>query len=126
MIADDCRLARELYQAADAHPEIEAISLGLSIATFRYVPADLSPGDPETESYLNALNEALVARLKTGGDLFVTNALVQERYVLRACIVNFRTTREDARSIPELAARAGRTLDAEVRPQHLRAGAARA
>jgi aromatic-L-amino-acid decarboxylase len=126
MIADDCRLARELYQAADAHPEIEAVSLGLSIATFRYVPADLTPGDPETESYLNALNEALVARLKTGGELFVTNALVEERYVLRACIVNFRTTLADARSIPELAARAGRALDAEVRPGHLRAGAARA
>jgi aromatic-L-amino-acid decarboxylase len=126
MIGDDCRLARELHAAADAHPEIEATSLGLSIATFRYVPADLSPGDAETESYLNTLNEALVARLKTGGDLFVTNAMVAGRYVLRACIVNFRTTLEDARAIPELAARAGRALDAEVRPGHLRAGAARA
>jgi glutamate/tyrosine decarboxylase-like PLP-dependent enzyme len=126
MIADDCRLAGELYRAAEAHPEIEAVSLGLSIATFRYVPADLAPGDPETESYLNALNEALVARLKTGGELFVTNALVGDRFVLRACIVNFRTTPEDARAIPELAARAGRALDAEVRPGHLRAGAARA
>jgi len=126
MIADDCRLAGELYRAAEAHPEIEAVSLGLSIATFRYVPADLSPGSPEIESYLNALNETLVARLKTGGELFVTNALVGERYVLRACIVNFRTTGADARAVPELVARAGRALDAELRPGHLRMGARRA
>ena len=126
MIADDCRMARELYHAAEAHPEIEAVSLGLSIATFRYVPADLSPGEPDVEAYLNALNEGLVGRLKTGGELFVTNALVDGRYVLRACIVNFRTTVEDARSIPGLAAQAGRALDAALRPAHLRAGAARA
>jgi glutamate/tyrosine decarboxylase-like PLP-dependent enzyme len=126
MIADDCRLAGELYRAAEEHPEIEAVTLGLSIATFRYVPADLTPGSPEIESYLNALNEALVARLKTGGALFVTNALVGERYVLRACIVNFRTTAADARAVPGLVAGAGRALDAEIRPGHLRAGAERA
>ena len=125
MIADDCRLAAELFRAAGEHAEIEAISLGLSIATFRYLPADLAPDQPETESYLNALNEALVARLKTGGELFVTNALVGGRYVLRACIVNFRTTLDDARAIPRLTAQAGRALDAEMRPAHLRAGATR-
>lgn len=126
MIAEDCRLAAELYRAAADHPEIEALTLGLSIATFRYVPRDLVPGDPEVEHYLNALNEALVTRLKTGGELFVTNAKLGERYVLRACIVNFRTTLADARSIPAAAARVGRALDASLRPGRLRAGAFRA
>ena len=125
MIGDDCRLAGVLYRAAEAQPEIEAVSLGLSIATFRYVPEGLSPGSPEVEAYLNALNEALVSRLKLGGELFVTNALVGDRYVLRACIVNFRTTEEDARAIPALAASEGRILDAGMRPAGLRAGAGR-
>ena len=125
MIADDCRLAADLYRAAEAHPEIEAVTLGLSIATFRFVPGDLEPGSPEVDRYLNTLNEALVARLKVGGELFVTNALVGERYVLRACIVNFRTTEADARAIPELAAREGRRLDGALRPAGLGAGAGR-
>ncbi|HEU5040329.1 MAG TPA: hypothetical protein VFT84_05895, partial [Gemmatimonadales bacterium] len=90
------------------------------------VPADLEPGTPEVESYLNTLNEALVARLKLGGEVFVTNALVEGRYVLRACIVNFRTSAEDARAIPGIAAREGRVLDARMRPAGLRAGAERA
>ena len=126
MIADDCRLAGVLFEAAEAHPEIQAVTLGLSIATFRYLPADLTPGSPEVEAYLNALNEALVSRLKLGGELFVTNALVGERYVLRACIVNFRTTDEDARAVPALAAREGRTLDARMRPAGLHTGLGRA
>jgi glutamate/tyrosine decarboxylase-like PLP-dependent enzyme len=125
MIADDCRLAAELHRAAEEHPEIEALTLGLSIVTFRYVPADLTPGDPGTDAYLDGLNEALVARIKTGGELFVTNARVGERYALRACIVNFRTTSDDARSIPGRVAEAGRRLDASLRPAGLRAGAAR-
>ncbi|MBA2458386.1 MAG: aspartate aminotransferase family protein [Gemmatimonadales bacterium] len=125
MIADDCRLAAVLHRAATEHPEIEALTLGLSIATFRYLPEDLDPGAQEADAYLDRLNEALLARLKTGGELFVTNAVLDGRFVLRACIVNFRTTEADAAAVPELVARVGRALDAELRPGHLRAGAAR-
>ncbi len=125
MIGDDCRLAGVLYSAAQAHPEIEACTLGLSIATFRYVPDDLEPGTPEVESYLDTLNEALLSRIKIGGELFVTNAIVGGRFVLRACIVNFRTTDADVAAVPDLVARVGRALDAETRPASLRTSAAR-
>jgi glutamate/tyrosine decarboxylase-like PLP-dependent enzyme len=125
MIADDCRLAAGLFRAAEAHPEIEALTLGLSIATFRYRPADLVSGGPEVDEYLNRLNEELLRRLKTGGELFVTNAVLDGRFVLRACIVNFRTTTADAAGVPGAVAREGRTLDAALRPDHLRTGAAR-
>ncbi|MBA3259555.1 MAG: aspartate aminotransferase family protein [Gemmatimonadales bacterium] len=125
MIADDCRLAAVLHRSATEHPEIEALTLGLSIATFRYVPEDLDPGTPDADAYLDGLNQALLARLKTGGELFVTNAILEGRFVLRACIVNFRTTEADAAAVPELVARAGRVLDAELRPGELRAGVAR-
>jgi glutamate/tyrosine decarboxylase-like PLP-dependent enzyme len=125
MISDDCRLAGVLYRAAQAHPEIEACTLGLSIATFRYVPEDLEPGTPEVESYLDTLNEELLGQIKTGGEFFVTNAIVRGRFVLRACIVNFRTTEADAAAVPDLVARVGRALDAETRPSSLRTSAAR-
>ena len=125
MIAEDCRLARALFDAAEAHPEIEALTQGLSITTFRYLPADLSAGSPEVEEYLDALNEELLARLKTGGELFVTNARLDGRFVLRACIVNFRTTQADAEAVPNIVARTGRALDRELRPAKLPAGALR-
>ena len=118
-ISDDCRKAEALYRAAEAHPEIEAFTRGLSIATFRFVPDDLTPGTPEVEGYLNSLNEALLRRLKTGGELFVTNAVLDGRFVLRACIVNFRTTLADAESIPARVAREGRSLDAQLRLERL-------
>ena len=43
LIADDIALARRMYEKASAHPELEALTCGLSIATFRYVPLDLPP-----------------------------------------------------------------------------------
>jgi aromatic-L-amino-acid decarboxylase len=115
MIGDDCRLAASLHRHVAAHAELEAATLGLSIVTFRYVPRDLR-GAGAAESYLNALNEALLARLKTGGEVFVTNALVDGRFLLRACIVNFRTTEADVAAIPAIVAAAGRLVDAELRP----------
>jgi aromatic-L-amino-acid decarboxylase len=119
MITHDCRMAEALYRGAEAHPELEAVTLGLSIATFRYVPADLEAGQASVQAYLNALNEALLARLKTAGDLFVSNAVLDGSFLLRACIVNFRTSDADVRAIPEIVAREGRAVDAELRPRSL-------
>ena len=39
MIGDDIRLSERLFAAVAAHPELEACTQGLSITTFRYVPA---------------------------------------------------------------------------------------
>jgi glutamate/tyrosine decarboxylase-like PLP-dependent enzyme len=125
MIGDDCRLAANLYDLLDAHPEFEALSLGLSIATFRFVAPDLSGGGEDVERYLDELNEALLAKLKTGGEAFITNAQVDGRFAMRACIVNFRTTEADIAAIPEIVARTGRALDTELRPAGLGARATR-
>ena len=75
----------------------------LSITTFRYVPADLRArvGEAETEAHLDALNRALLDRLQHDGDVFVSNAVVSGRYLLRACIVNFHTTRADVEAVPD-------------------------
>ena len=57
--------------------------------------------------------------------MFVTNALVDGHFALRACIVNFRTTEADIAMIPEIVAHTGRALDAELRPAGLGARATR-
>lgn len=117
MISDDIRLSERLYALVDEHPEFEALTQGLSITTFRFVPTDLRT-DRDTESvaaYLDELNQALLDRIQASGEVFLSNAVVRGRYALRPCIVNFNTTLEDVEALPEIVARLGRDVDAELR-----------
>jgi aromatic-L-amino-acid decarboxylase len=118
MISDDIRLSRAMAQAADRHAELQLTTQDLSITTFRYVPRDLREkiGEEVAERHLDALNREVLDRLQRGGEAFVSNAVVGGRYVLRACIVNFHTSRADVEAMPEIVARIGRTVDAELRP----------
>lgn len=117
MIAEDIRLAELLYALAGDHPELEAVTQGLSVTTFRYVPAGLDKTAASAPAYLNDLNKELLSRLNAGGEVFLSNAVVHDRFLLRACIVNFRTSQADIEALPEIIVRAGRALDAEMRPQ---------
>ncbi|MDD3518716.1 MAG: aminotransferase class V-fold PLP-dependent enzyme [Chromatiales bacterium] len=119
MIADDIRLTAHLFRLVQAHPEFQAFTCNLSIATFRYVPVGVEPGSTAAEAYLNRLNEALLGRLQQGGEAFLSNALVGGRYLLRTCIVNFRTSLEDVEALPGIIARQGRAIDAGMRPADL-------
>jgi aromatic-L-amino-acid decarboxylase len=118
MIAEDIRLSRRMAHAISEHPELTLATQALSVCTFRYVPSDLLArvGDELVERHLDALNRALLDRLQRGGEAFVSNAVVGGRYVLRACIVNFHTEEADVDALPEIVVRAGRAIDAELRP----------
>jgi aromatic-L-amino-acid decarboxylase len=109
MIREDCRLARLAFDLADDDPELEAATYGLSIATFRYAP----DGVPDDE--LDALNEALLDRLERGGEVFLSNAILDGRFFLRLCIVNFRTTEADVRALPKIVKRVGAELRSSAR-----------
>jgi glutamate/tyrosine decarboxylase-like PLP-dependent enzyme len=115
MISDDIRLAQELYRVVKKQSELQAFTRDLSITTFRYVPPDLLPGSQEIESYLNALNAELLTRLQKSGEAFLSNAVIGETFVLRACIVNFRTSLEDIEALPGIVIRLGREVDAALR-----------
>jgi glutamate/tyrosine decarboxylase-like PLP-dependent enzyme len=119
MIGDDIRLSKRLHAAVGDQPELEAITQELSISTFRYVPADLRShvGTEAGEAYLNALNQALLERVQSSGEAFVSNAVIGGRYVLRACIVNFNTAPADVEALPQIVVRLGREVDAALRPE---------
>jgi glutamate/tyrosine decarboxylase-like PLP-dependent enzyme len=118
MIADDIALSGRMADAVRAHAELELFTQALSITTFRYVPIDLSPrvGEPEAEAHLDVLNRSVLDRLQRGGEAFVSNAVVRGRYLLRACIVNFHTTRADVEAVPDIVAGVGRVIERELRP----------
>lgn len=123
MISEDMRLSRVMAERVTATPGLELVTQSLSIATFRFVPHDLSArrDDPEVAAYLDRLNQELLDRVQNGGECFVSNAVIGGRYVLRACIVNFHTGEADAAAVPEIAARIGREVDAALRPAALAA-----
>ena len=116
MIGDDIALARHLYGLAAEHPELEAFTHNLSITTLRYVPRELRAGigSAATEEYLNRLNQLLLTSLEDSGEAFCSNAVIDGKYALRFCIVNFRTATEDIEAVPGFVARLGRQAHAEL------------
>ena len=118
MIADDILLSKALAQSIERHAELELMTQDLSITTFRYVPRDLQTNlrEEQIEPYLDSLNRELLDELQRGGEIFVSNAVVDGRFLLRACIVNFHTSQADVEAVPDIVVRVGRTLDAKLRP----------
>jgi glutamate/tyrosine decarboxylase-like PLP-dependent enzyme len=117
MITDDILLSRRMAEAVGRHEDLDLLTQALSITTFRYVPPDLrhTIGTPDGEETLNALNRTLLDRLQRGGEVFVSNAVIGTRYALRACIVNFHTSRADVDAVPAVVARVGAAVRQESR-----------
>ncbi|MGZ5305374.1 MAG: pyridoxal phosphate-dependent decarboxylase family protein [Actinomycetota bacterium] len=118
-ISHDAELARYMGARATERPEFElAAPVGLSICCFRYVPPNL-PGGEGREAYLDDLNHRLMTEIQLDGRVYISNAVLGERFVLRACIVNFRTEADDVDAVLDVAAELGAALDAELRPATL-------
>ncbi len=119
MIRKNIILSKQMHKEAIDHPELEAMSQHLSIATFRYVPQDLAENSEQHNDYLNKLNETLLNNLQHDGELFLSNAVVNASYCLRACIVNFRTSENDISEMMKIIVREGRKLHSTLREKVL-------
>lgn len=111
MIRHDINMAELLYEYAIKNPEIEAVSHNLSITTFRYVPPDRN----YSIGNLNELNEMLLNELQKGGRLFLSNAVIDGKYCLRVCVVNFRTREKDIKETIEIIVGEGRKVHSDWR-----------
>jgi len=119
-ISHDAELARYLGARVEEHPAFElAGPVGLSICCFRFVPPDLPEGSGR-EAYLSVLNERLMAEMQVDGRVFLSNAVLGDRFVLRVCVVNFRTEAQDMDAVLEVAEELGSKIDGELRPEDLR------
>jgi aromatic-L-amino-acid decarboxylase len=113
-ISEDIRLSHELFDHMSRHSEIEALTQSLSISTFRYIPSDVRSGGVEAETYLNELNSQMLLRLQSGGEAYISNAVIDGKFLLRACIVNFRTSLADVQALVPLVVRIGREVHKEI------------
>ena len=116
MIGDDMRLSQQLHALVQQHPDFEAMTQHLSITTFRYVPGDRQwPQTAEADAYLQRLNQDLLTRVERSGEAFLSPAMVNGQFALRACIVNFRTSLTDIEALLPILARHGQEVDRTLR-----------
>jgi len=96
--------ARRLAEAVKAEPELELVAAGeLSAVCFRYRGRGEQPEDE-----LNRLNASILQRTQKRGRVYISNATLEEKFCLRACIVNHRTKDSDVDAvISEVLAAAG-------------------
>jgi glutamate/tyrosine decarboxylase-like PLP-dependent enzyme len=105
-IDDNVALARYLADRVRSSPDFDLMAPpSLSVVCFRYRHASL----PDEEA-LASLNRALLERLQLGGEAFITSTELRGRFVLRACIVNYRSTRADVDRMLEAIRAIGREL----------------
>jgi glutamate/tyrosine decarboxylase-like PLP-dependent enzyme len=103
-IAEDISLAAYLGELVSNADDFELLApVELSICCFRYVPQGAT-----SDADLNQLNERIMALVQKGGRAYVSNATVNGRFALRACITNFRTTKADIEETVEAIREAAR------------------
>ena len=102
-IAQNLRQARLLAELIDReHSLARMADVPLSAVCFRWQGAD--------ESTLDQRNAEILERVNRRGRVYLSNATVRGRFVLRACITNHRTTDDDvAAVIDEVLAAASET-----------------
>jgi len=90
-ISEDIALAAYLGEIVSNADDFELLApVELSICCFRYVPKDST-----SEAELDRLNERIMGLVQKGGRAYLSNATVNGKFALRACITNFRTTKSD-------------------------------
>ena len=90
-ISEDIELAQYLAETVSHADDFELLApVELSIVCFRYVPV----GDM-SDVELDKLNERIMEHVQKSGRAYLSNATVNGRFALRACITNFRTTKSD-------------------------------
>lgn len=106
-ISDDNSLAAYLGEIVEQADDFELLAtVELSICCFRYVPRELNGNDTE----LNKLNEKIMEIVQKGGRAYLSNATVNGKFALRACITNFRTSKADIDQTVEAVREAARQL----------------
>jgi glutamate/tyrosine decarboxylase-like PLP-dependent enzyme len=118
-ITEDNALAAYFGARVEAAEDFELLApVELSICCFRYVPPATRPrlvsADPQeraqAEGEVGELNERIMRAVQRGGRAYVSNASLRGRFALRACIVNFRTTRRDIETTLDIIREAARDV----------------
>lgn len=102
LITNDIEMAHILQNKIKARSDFELVAAGpLSVTCFRYRPSGVSD--------VEALNRQLLGTVQNEGKAFLTSTELNGQFVLRACIVNFRTKEADLDVLLDVIAEAGQS-----------------
>jgi aromatic-L-amino-acid decarboxylase len=97
-------------------PHLEIVTgPSLGIFTFRYVPREMANAGANGDAFLNRLNEALAARIIASRQLMLSSTRLGPRHVLRFCVLNHRTRKEDVREALRLIECFGQEVEKDFR-----------
>ena len=92
-IENNLACARHLESMVLASDDFEMLApVQLSIFCFRHVPAQLRN---HSSREIDAFNERLLVALQRDGSSYLSNTVVKERFALRGCVLNYRTSLGD-------------------------------
>jgi len=110
LIEKDIHLSRLLVEKMSRYPNLIPYMNSLSITTFIYVPKQIQGKEEDHQDYLNDLNKQILQEVQKSGEAFISNAMINGKYLLRACLVNFRTREEDLDILLDLVDKFGATV----------------
>jgi aromatic-L-amino-acid/L-tryptophan decarboxylase len=106
-IQKDLDSGQRLATAVAKSPKLELLApVELSAVCFRHLVAE-----DASEEERNRFNLALLKRVVARGSVYLSNAMLEGKFCLRACVVNHLTTEADIDAVvPEVLAAAGEPL----------------
>ncbi len=124
IITQNILLAKYLEALAEESNEFIVESpANLSIVCFRYVPKDLlerygksnQTQKDNFNNYLDNLNKSILKEMIADGRAVLSGAILHGKYVLRACIINYRTKKKDIVDLLYIVKQIGIKKDEELR-----------
>ena len=124
MIEQNVHLTQYLAALIEASPDFDIIATSdLSTLCFRYMPSDLQEayiGDEqlrvkEIDPYLNILNQDIAEMMLSDRRALLSTTVLKNKFVLRACIMNYRTTKKDIEEIIQIVREFGSAIDKKLR-----------
>jgi glutamate/tyrosine decarboxylase-like PLP-dependent enzyme len=107
-IENNIACAHHLERLVKASNDFEmAAPVELSIFCFRHIPAKLKGVPPEQ---VDAFNERLLIALQRDGSSYLSNAMLNGRFALRGCVLNYRTKLRDMEILIEDLRRVAETV----------------
>lgn len=106
MIQKDIDLAKYLADLVEAAPDFE-LSAGsdLAITCFRYT------GQLTSHEEIETLNKQLIPALEEDGRVFITGTKLNGEFVIRACLINHRKSKETTKYLLEVIREIGQKLE---------------
>ena len=90
-VEQNIALARYLADRIREAPDLELVATGLSVVCFRYLVSEVS----DVSDVSDTINRRVLEQLQLSGEAFLSSTELGGRFVLRACIVNYHSTRTD-------------------------------